>query len=170
MLPPIRPSPTIPICIVTLRSGQRPPDRSLERGKAGLDIAPEMHAERAPTAFGEHLEVGARLRGLHDPEACAVSRDRQVLGVVRGDLEKDAVVGPAFVGLAGRMQETGTEAETGCDPPPVAQSEPQLLQCVDMSLVARKIGQDRRIIPAPDAPEMRLEPALGAPVGAGLAQ
>jgi len=41
--------------------------------------------------------------------------DGEIPGVVRGDLKKDAAVGPALAGLPGRMEEVRPELKTGRD-------------------------------------------------------
>ena len=79
------------------------------------DIRTEMDAQRAAVALDEHLEIAARLRRLDDAERVALAGHRQVRGVVAGDLQEDAGVGAALVGLAGRVQEARAEAEAGRD-------------------------------------------------------
>ena len=129
-----------------------------------------MRPKRAPAALEQHIEIAARLRRFHHAEARAMRRDRQILGVVRGDLQKHAAVRPAFVGLAGRMQKARAEFETGRDMAPVAHREPRLLQGRGVGIVARDIGQHGKIVAGADAAEMRLEPAIERRAGAGGAQ
>ena len=72
----------------------------------------------------------------------------EILGVVGGDLQEHAAVGPALVGLAGRMQEARPEFGAGRDMLLVAHRQPHLLQRVDMIAVALDIGQQRNIVAA----------------------
>ena len=150
-----------------LRSRQCALYRGLELGKAGFQIALEMYAQRAPAALQQHIEIAAGLRRFHHAKTRAVRRDRQILGVVRGDLQKHAAVRPAFVGLAGRMQKARAEFETSRDMAAVAHRQPRLLQGRGIGVVARDIGQHGKIVAGADAAEMRLEPAIECRAGTG---
>src|SRR3954447_24032039 len=100
-------------------------DGILNRGKPGFYISLQIHPQDAPVTFGKDVEVPARLCGFDDAEACAMSWDRQIPGIVGGNLEKHAAIGTALVSLACRMQETRTKAEAGCGVSPVPHGEPQ---------------------------------------------
>src|SRR5579863_2346546 len=123
-----------------------------------------MDAQRTPAAFDKNVEIAARLRGLHYAETGAVARNGQILGIVRGDLEKYSAVGPAFIGLAGRMQKARTEFEASRDMMAVAQFKPPPLQTRRIRFVMGEIGQDRHVVAGADAGEMRLEPGIDAAV------
>src|SRR5262249_4790939 len=80
MLPPIRPSPTIPSCIVcrsfsnlaratALEIGTPLPDRLLQSLQASSYICSQMHAQRATLAIRKNLEVTTRLRGFNHAES-----------------------------------------------------------------------------------------------------
>src|ERR1700687_1191546 len=104
MLPPMRPKPTIPICMKVLSSGEGSRDRLLQPRQPGGDVCPEMHPDGAPPAFVQHLEIAPR-RGIdHGAETVFVSRYRDIDAMVGGDLKEDAGVRPALIGLAGGMQ------------------------------------------------------------------
>src|ERR1700731_1876663 len=92
---------------------QRILDRAIEHFQAGLEIALEMHAQRAPAALGQHVEIAARLRRLDDAERGLLAGHREIPGVVRCDLQEYAAVGAALVGLSGGMQETRAEFGAG---------------------------------------------------------
>ena len=47
---------------------ERTANRRFERREAGLDIRAEMHAQRAPPALRQHLEIAARLCRLEQAE------------------------------------------------------------------------------------------------------
>src|SRR5579859_3927260 len=98
-----------------------------------------MNAQRAPVALEQNVKVAAGLRVLHHAETGAMSGNGEVLAIIAGDLQKDAAIRAAFIGLAGRMQKSRSEFEAGCDVAPVAQRQPQLLQDGDVLLAARQI-------------------------------
>src|SRR5579863_9804111 len=110
MLPPIRPSPIIPNCIVAspyppvsipVPAGSCRPD-AVRRFPAALldhlgqarqprrDVRAEVHAQRAPAAVGENLEVAPRLGGLDDPEGVFLPRHRQIVRIITRDLQEHA--------------------------------------------------------------------------------
>ena len=124
MFAPIRPRPIIPSCMLPAPSRViTPAPASIAASsvlQAGGHVRAEMDAQRAPAALGQHLEVAARLGRLDDAEGVLLARHRQVVRVVAGDLQEDAAVRPALVGLAGRVQEARPEAEAGGDALPVA--------------------------------------------------
>ena len=135
---------------------QRILDRAIEHLQSGFDVALEMDAQRAPAALGQHAEVAAGLSRLDDAEAGLLAGYRQVPGVVGGDLQKDAAVGAAFVGLSGGMQEAWAEFGTGRDVALVAHRQPHALQVLDMRMVTLDIGQQRHIVVGMDARQMSL--------------
>ena len=54
-------------------------NRGIERGQSRSEVALEMDAQRAPPAFGEHVEIAARLRRLDDAETRLLAGHRQIL-------------------------------------------------------------------------------------------
>ena len=100
-----------------------------------------MNAKRAAAALDQNVEVAPRLRRLDHAETRAVSRNGKVGGVLRGDLEEDAAVGTAFIGLAGRVQKARSEFEAGRDTTPIADAEPQFLQARRTVAAIGEIGQ-----------------------------
>src|ERR1700756_5363553 len=157
MLPPIRPKPIIPSCIFFVLT-QRFGDRSIQHLQALFQIALQMHPQRAPAALGQDVEITAGLCRLDHAKACLLAGDSKILGIVGGDLQKHSGVGAALVGLTGRMQEARTEFGTGRGMARLAQLEPHRLQRLDMGGVALDIGEQRHVIVAMDAREMRLQP------------
>jgi hypothetical protein len=95
--------------------------------KTGFHVGAEMNAQRSSIAFRQNVEVASGLRGFDDSESVLLFRDRQVLRVFASDLEEDAAVRAAFVGLSSGVQEAGAEAETGRDALTVADGCPQFL-------------------------------------------
>ena len=62
-----------------------------------------MHAQRAPAAFGQDVEIAAGLGRLDHAEAGLLAGHGEIPGIVGRDLQEYAAVGAAFVGLAGGM-------------------------------------------------------------------
>src|SRR5215469_12691261 len=142
----------------------------LQRFKACRDLARKMDSQRAPATFEENVKVAAGLRIFHNAETGAVSGNGDVLAVVGGDLEKHTAVRTALVSLAGRVQKSRAEFEAGCDPPPVAQRQAQVLQTVHVLFVARKIGEQRETVAVTDPRKMRGKPTGDGLAGSGFSQ
>ena len=87
-----------------------------------------MDSQGAPAALGQDLEISTGLRRFDDAEGVLLSGHRQIGCVVTGDLQEDSAVGATFVGLAGGVQESRTEAEAGRDVLLVAHAMTQFLQ------------------------------------------
>ena len=56
------------------RLAERLLDRRVQRLEAGGHVRAQVHAQRAPLALGQHLEVAARLRRLDDRRTCTSAR------------------------------------------------------------------------------------------------
>ena len=76
-----------------------------ERREARFYIFAEMDAQRAAAAFGENGEIAAGLRSFYDAERVFLVGHRQIDGVIARDLQKNAAVGAALVGLARGVKE-----------------------------------------------------------------
>src|SRR5579875_1787717 len=157
MLAPIRPSPTMPSCILAspLRESLIP--RVGERTQPGRDIRAEMHAQGAPSAFGQHVEIAARLRRLHDGKPVAMAGNGQILGVLAGDLQEHAAVRPALVRLPGGVQEARAEAHARRHMLGAQEARAHVPQRVGMGAVALDISEQRRVVARPQPIEMRLQ-------------
>src|SRR6202007_2080866 len=68
-------------------------------------------AEGASPALGEYREIAAGLCSLNDAEGVLLIGNGKIDGVVASDLEEDAGVGSAFVGLAGGVQKARTKSK-----------------------------------------------------------
>ena len=73
----------------------------------------EMNAHGAPATRLEHRQIASRLGGDDDPKAVLLARNREVDGVIRGNLQKDASVRSALVVLSGGVEKTRAESEAG---------------------------------------------------------
>src|SRR5262245_31372254 len=156
MFAPMRPSPIIPSCI-RVSLGEGPLDRLAELREPAGDVGTEVDAEGAAAALGEHGEVASGLGGLDDAEREVPSGDGEVGRVVGGDLQEDAAVRAALVGLAGRVQEARAEADAGRGPRSVAERRPDRGQ---LGLVLGRhldVREQRRVVAGPDAAEVRAE-------------
>src|SRR6516165_9493593 len=105
---PRRPEPP---CLKLLLHGLL--DRSAQRSETGIEITGDLRPQCAPAALGKNIVIATRLRRLDDAKRIGLSGHRQVRGIVARDLQKDAAVWSALVGLSGRMLETRPEADTG---------------------------------------------------------
>ena len=76
---------------------------------------PRCIAQGAALALQQHLEVASRLRRLDDAEGVLLPGHGHIDRVVAGDLQEDAGVRSALVGLPGRVQEARAELQAGRD-------------------------------------------------------
>src|ERR1022692_565991 len=153
-LAPMRPSPTMPSCM-----SDGPSHQFRQLAQASRHVRPEMDAEGPPPAVRQHLEIAARLGGLHRAERVRLARDREIVGIVAGDLQEHAAVRPALVGLSGGVQEARSEAETGGHLLPVAHRVPDGLQGALMRLIHFDVAQEREVIAGRQAAQVRLHVA-----------
>src|SRR5713226_4645552 len=72
-----------------------------------------MHTQRAAAAFCKNRKIAAGLCRLHNAKGVLLTWDGQILGVIASDLQKDAAIGTALVGLSGGVQEARAETENG---------------------------------------------------------
>src|SRR5215813_7012116 len=168
MLAPIRPRPIIPSCILSapklrivrgntagildcLLHGLR------KRVQAGLQILAEVDAQSAAAAFGENVEVAASLRGFHDTKRIFLAGDCHVGGVVAGNLQEDAAVWAALVGLSRGVQKARAEAEARSDFLLVAYGVAKLLQHFFIFGVHRNVAEDGEVIARTSARKMLFE-------------
>src|SRR5689334_22461627 len=80
-------------------------DRAVQRCETGLEVAGDVRAQRPPSPLGKNLQIAARLSGLDHTERIGMAGHRQVPGIVAGDLQENAAVGPALIGLSRRVLE-----------------------------------------------------------------
>src|SRR6266700_1656751 len=168
MLPPMRPKPTIPICMDVLSSAERLNDRLLQSRKTSSHIRSEMHPDGAPPAFVQHVEIASRRRIDHGAEAVIAAGHRNVEPMVGSDLEEDSGVRPALIGLAGRMQEARTETNAGGQFFPIPDRGPDFLQSRVMGFVPGHISEKRAIVAVMGAREMGFQRADQRRAVAGL--
>src|SRR4051812_37477517 len=109
-----------------------------ERLQSRVDVAAEVHAQRAPIARLQRLEVADRLRAAEHTEREFLARQRDVLASAAGELQEDAVVGAAFVQLSGRMEEARSVAGGRRD---VQLARDRLADRGDLLVALRRFGE-----------------------------
>src|SRR6516162_6772247 len=132
-------------------------DSTGEPGETGIEVAGDVRPQGTATAFGENVEIAARLRRLDDAKGIGLSGHRQVLGVVAGDLQKDTAVRSTLVGLSRRMLEARPEADAGRGRGPIADGAADMLHYIDIGLASLDIGEQGCVIPLTDPPELGLQ-------------
>src|SRR5262249_49186274 len=105
----------------------------------------------------KHLQIAARLRRLDDAKGVGLAGHRQVFGVIAGDLQKDAAVRAALIGLSRRMLEARAKTDAGRRFGPVTDHAADALNRFDMGGAAIDISQKRRVIAGAEPPEMGLQ-------------
>src|SRR5207247_7970889 len=105
-----------------------------------------MHAQGAAATFGENGKIASGLRGLDDTESVFLPRHGQIAGAVTSDLQKNAAVRPAFVGLPGRVQKARTETKDCGDFFLITHSMPQALQPFFIFHIHRDVAEDCKVI------------------------
>src|SRR5258708_35166718 len=121
MLPPIRPSPTMPISTpLSLPSplrGEGTPYCCSECFPTGRRVAAQRHPQHGQLARAEGLEVAQRLRLLEDREGERLAGDRHVARILLHDLQEKTRLRAAFVELPRRVEEprpvTGRRRDLG---------------------------------------------------------
>src|SRR5258708_4228585 len=105
-----------------------------------------MYAQGAPLALCQDVKIATRLGCLHRSEGIFLSWYRQINGIIAGDLQKDAGVGAAFVGLSGGVQEARTKTQAGGNAFAVAYGMADGLQAVFMLAIHVYVGQQPQIV------------------------
>src|SRR6478735_8681757 len=116
-----------------------------------------MHAQSAPPPLRQNLEIAARLRCLHDSEGVLLAGNRELHRIVARDLQEDPSVGPAFVGLTGRMQKTRPKPEAGRNVLAIAHRVAHLLQRRFVLSIHLDVGENYEIISSFNSGEVSLE-------------
>src|SRR5207248_601976 len=146
MLLPMRPRPTIPNSMICLSGTQSLFDGMLQRRQARRNISAQVHAYRPALTFSEYLKIAPRLRRFHHTESVLLAGDRQILGVVASDLQKNSGVRAALVSLSRRVQEARSETQAGRHALRVTYFVPYILQPALMGSVHLYVGQERKIV------------------------
>ena len=106
----------------------------------------KVDANGAAAAGEEGFEVAESLGTEQCAKGEALGRDFEVAGGFLGDLKEEAVVGAAFVKLAGGVEETRAKAEGGGAPGSVQDGGAELLQAGQHAGSARQKGVDGNIV------------------------
>src|SRR5215469_16157104 len=136
---------------------QRLLDSAVERVETRFEVAGNVSAESTPAALRQNVEIAACLRLLDDAKGIGLAGNRQILGIVAGDLQKNAAVRPAFISLPRRVLKARPEADACRRLGTVADRAPEPLHRIDMGRAALDIGEQRRIVARAYPPEMGLQ-------------
>ena len=90
-------------------------DRASERGEAGVDDCRDATRKARRPRSASTSKSPRACAALTTPNVYFWPGTGRSCGVVAGDLQEDAAVRAALVGLPGRVQEARAEAETGRD-------------------------------------------------------
>src|SRR2546428_6033131 len=123
-----------------------PTHRLLQHLKTPGKIFAQMDAQRAPVPLRQNFEVTTRLSGLDDSKREFLSGYREVCCLVTGDLQKDAGVRPALVGLTGGVEEARAEAETRRHAPGIADGVADGLEQFAIRLVHGDVGEHGEVV------------------------
>src|ERR1700758_3356602 len=91
-----------------------------------------MHAQRAPPALSQYLEIAARLRRLHNSKSIFLLRNRKVESIIASHLQKHSRIRTTLISLSRGMQKTRAKSQAGRDPFPLANRVPYRLQVILM--------------------------------------
>src|SRR5579864_4894053 len=105
-----------------------------------------MNTQCTAIPVGQDLEIPSRLCGLHSTEGVLLPWHRQVFSVVTSNLEENARIWTALVGLSSGMQEARAEAQTRRDPPAVAYRVPHLLEQFLMLGEHGDVGKQSKVV------------------------
>src|SRR5579863_1516722 len=126
-----------------------------------------MHAQRAPSALGEDLEVATRLSRFYNSKRIFLAGHWQLDGIVAGDLQEYSGVRAAFVRLAGGVQETRAESQARCHAFFVAHGVAQSLQRLLVLSVHLDVAQRGEVVASLDAVDMSFNVACERRAAAG---
>src|SRR5260370_11375330 len=116
-----------------------------------------MDAQCAAAAFGKNGKIASGLRSLYHTKSVFLPGYRKILGIVASDLQKNAAVRPAFVGLSRGVQEARAKAEDGGHLLLVAHGVPNTLQRLFIRESHRYVTDDRKIVTRCQSREMRFQ-------------
>ena len=113
-----------------------------------------MNAQGPATAVGQNLEISTGLGCFHDAESVFLVGHWQIGGIIAGDLQEDAGVRAAFVGLSGGMQEARAKAEASGGVLFIAHGMTKLLKFGFVRGVIWMKAEQREVVASADAIEM----------------
>src|SRR5580704_17306237 len=116
-----------------------------------------MHAEGASPAFSEYCEIAAGLGSFDDAEGVPLIGNGKIDGVVAGDLQEDAGIGSAFVGLAGGVQKARTKSKNRRDLLLVPHAVANGLQNSLVLGIHGDVAEQREIVSLASAREVSLQ-------------
>ena len=127
--------------------------------QARPDVAGDVNPQQATATLGQNRQVTPRLGRGDNAEAGLPAGNGTVMRRVGGDLQEDAAVRAALVGLAGGMQEARAKADDRRALRMVAQPRAQGVDRLDVGRVAVDPGQQADVVAGAGPGEMRAQPA-----------
>ena len=79
--------------------------------QSDFDRTAQVNPQNGPVPRNQRLHVAERLGLLQNRKPERLTRDRSVARVVRGELDEQTFVRPAFMKLSGRMQKSRPKTE-----------------------------------------------------------
>src|SRR5579859_2513611 len=128
-----------------------------QRRQSYRDIFAEMDTQRAAVTFRENGKIAARLGGFYHAKSVSLTRNEEVDGVVASNLQENAGVGTALVGLSRGMKKARPKAQDGRDFSVVSHGKADGLEGFFIRFVHGEVAQHRKIITGVDAREVFLQ-------------
>src|SRR5579859_1500407 len=128
-----------------------------QRRQSYRDIFAEMDAQRAAVTFRENGKIAARLSGFYHAKSVSLTRNKEVHSIVASNLQENAGVGTALIGLSRGMKEARSKAQDGRDFFVVSHGKADGLEGFFIRFVHGEVAQHRKIITGVDAREVFLQ-------------
>src|SRR5258708_2546581 len=119
-----------------------------------------MHTQSAALALRQHLKIAARLRRFDHAKGVLLPRDRQIYRIIAGNLQKNAGVWAALIGLPGGVEKAWSKAQAGSHTLTLAHTMANGLQLVFVFIAHLDVGQQCEIISRAELAQMRAKQAL----------
>src|SRR5690348_9109501 len=116
-----------------------------------------MNMQGPAPALAKNLQIAAGLRRLYHSECVLLPGNRDIPGIVAGDLQEDAGIRPAFVRLSRGVQEARSETQDSSDLPGVANLSARGLQRFFMRGVHLDVGQHSEVIAGAERVQVRAQ-------------
>src|SRR5262245_28926372 len=118
-----------------------------------------MHTQSPAAALREHFEIAPRLRRLYHSKCVLLSGDRQVRGIVTGDLEKHSRIRAALVSLPRGVQEARAESQARGHPLGIANRRPDSLEGLFVRLVHFNVPKESEVVAGAEPIQMSAQVA-----------
>jgi hypothetical protein len=85
-------------------------NRRVQFFESGFHVLADVDAQSSAATFSEHGKISACLRCFDYTERVLLAGNGEIVRVVTSDLQEDAGIGAAFIGLAGGMEKARAES------------------------------------------------------------